>query len=242
MDGASQQVTPIAGFGAIAEVPGSAPLRRPSHERYARARSMLRPKIEAYRYAFEHPERDDEAPMTVHALRGNASKVERRKDVQARIAWLTRQDEDVLAAKRRRLEEFLWEIHEANYADFWTTRTAFERDEDGEILLDSEGKPRERTFQDIRMFGELPVEHQRLIESLKYTEKGRPILATYSKLEANKELRKLLGVNVADEERGQSEFDRMSDRELFTELARQAQELGVNVTLSYDGTPSARGA
>ena len=136
----------------------------------------------------------------------------------------------------------MWEIHEANYADFWTTREIDIRDEEGEVALDDAGNPRRRAVQDIRMFGELTVEHQRLIESLKYTEKGRPILSTYSKLEANKELRKLLGVNVADEERGQNEFDRMSDRELFTELARQAQELGVSVTLSYDGTASTRGA
>ena len=52
-----------------------------------------------------------------------------------------------------------------------------------------------------------------------------------SKLEANKELRKMLGLDKPVPR--QSEFERMSDADLINELAKQANELGVQIDLSY---------
>src|SRR5438128_2247689 len=56
-------------------IPGSRPLRKPAHERYARARSVLVPKAEAYRRAFGYVDREL-SPEEFHSMRGNASKLE----------------------------------------------------------------------------------------------------------------------------------------------------------------------
>ena len=237
MDGALQQDISPRQSREVAIESGSYPLRNDKHEKYARKRALLCPKIEAYRYAFDWPEDDPRAPA-MHALRGNASRLERRKDVAARIAYLSRDEEGNLRAKRRRLEEFLWAVHETNYAAFFETA-----EEplviDGETVLDNEtGKTVMRKTFRIRPFESLAPEQQHMIESLKFTEKGRPILSLYSKMQANTELRKLLGFNAAPEEDEGNDLRRLSDAQLFAELARQAQELGVNVTLTYDGAAS----
>lgn len=199
--------------------PGSLPLRNSRHERFARHRSMLMPKVEAYRAAgFESSSHHDAV--------GNASKLERKRAIIARVAWLCRQDEDILKAKRRRLEEFLWSIHEVNYADFFEPSERAETDAEGEetgyLIKEHSIKP----------FSELPPEHQHVIQSLKYTEKGRPVLEVYSKLQANMELRKMLGIGavVADSD---NEYSRLADVELIATLRREAAELGIDVDLTY---------
>lgn len=189
---------------ALAEIPGTRPLRNPAHERYARARSLLVPRVEAYREAGLGGE-------DYHADRGNAAKLERKTAVLDRIAFLTRQPEEVLAAKRARIEAFLWAAHETNYADFWKTENGHQR---------------------LRNFSELTDEQQRMIESLKFTEKGRPILSVYSKMQANIELRKLLGLGAQDRDDGE-DFDKMPDHELFAHIAREAKELGIDVEFTF---------
>jgi hypothetical protein len=198
---------------------GSLPLRNSKHERFARHRSMLMPKVEAYRAAgFES--------TTDHDALGNACKLERKKDIIARVAWLCRQDEDILKAKRRRLEEFLWNIHEVNYADFFEPHERAELDEDGEetgyLLKEHSLKP----------FSALPPEHQHVIQSLKYTEKGRPVLEMYSKLQANQELRKMLGIGAVVQD-SDNEYSRLADVELIATLRREAADLGIDVDLTY---------
>lgn len=230
----------FAGVGALpvpasASEPtlGSVVLRKPWHERYARARSLLRPKIEAYRYARGIEEQPGDTKEKIHAIRGNASKLERRKDVQARIAFLSRQDEEVLAAKRQRLEEFLWSVHEVDPADLWEIVESPKLDADGEPIIDENtGEAVMERHQRLRFMAELPEDVRRTVQSIKYTESGRPQVERYSAMQANQELRKLLGIGASTDRDG-NEFERMSDRELIGELSRQAQELGVNVTLSY---------
>jgi NADH dehydrogenase/NADH:ubiquinone oxidoreductase subunit G len=69
------------------------PLRREKHERYARLRAILTPKLQAAREAgFE--------TMTP----GNVAKLDRRKDVRARIAALCKMDEEIVRMKRERIE------------------------------------------------------------------------------------------------------------------------------------------
>jgi hypothetical protein len=199
--------------------PGSLPLRNPKHERFARHRSMLMPKVEAYRAAGYESASD-------HDALGNACKLERKQTVIARVAWLCRQDEDILKAKRRRLEEFLWNVHEINYADFFEVSDRPQVDEDGEetgYLI------REHTLKD---FATLSPDHQRVIQSLKYTEKGRPVLEMYSKLQANMELRKMLGIGAVAAD-GETEYSRLADVELIATLRREAAELGIDVDLTY---------
>ena len=233
-----ENTEPVAGvmantLPAIALDPAAAPLRNPRHERFARARSLLTPKLEAYRRAFWDDEREPTS-AELHALRGNASKLERNAKVAARIAYLARQDEDVLRAKRERLEEFLWLVHEANPADLWEIAEKEKTDGDGEAVFDVDGNPVMVRYQRLKFMSELPEDLQRTVQSIRYTESGRPQVERYSAMQANQELRKLLGIGAVSREIGDGELTRMSDAELIAELSRQANELGINVQLTYD--------
>ena len=191
-------------------IPGARPLRNPAHERYARERSLLLPRVEAYRLAglggTDH-----------HADRGNAAKLERKRAVLDRIAYLSRQPEEVLAANRARLEAFLWAAHETNYAEYFEAGS----------------------MSRLKPFSELSEDQQRMIESLKFTEKGRPILMLYSRMQANIELRKLLGIGRVERDDDEREFDRLGDAELFAEIAREAKELGIDVEFTFRANGSA---
>src|ERR1700684_661692 len=104
--------TAIATLESPVKIPGSSPLRKPEHERFCRLRAVLRPKGDAYRQA-------GLKATTDHAACGNASRLERRQDVADRIGYLSRQEDEILQAKRQRIEEFLWTVHESNVADLW---------------------------------------------------------------------------------------------------------------------------
>ncbi len=214
---------------AIPEIVGNRPLRNPAHERYARARSLLVPRVEAYRDAGLGGE-------DYHADRGNAAKLERKQVVLDRVAFLTRQPEEVLAAKRARIESFLWAAHETNYADFWKSVEVPEfvaiYDEDGDPTGQTAPTGRMVKRQQLRTFDELTDEQQRMIESLKFTEKGKPILSVYSRMQANIELRKLLGLGSAEKDEG-DEFGRLNDVELFAEIMREAKELGIDAEFTF---------
>jgi hypothetical protein len=53
--------------------------------------------------------------------RRNLFRIENKPVVAARIAWLSRQDEEELREKRKRLEELLWVGLYADRADFYET-------------------------------------------------------------------------------------------------------------------------
>jgi hypothetical protein len=78
--------------------PGSRALKNPKYERYSRLRAAALPRIQAYREVGWGSREDDAAYI-------NACRLERRPEIQDRIAWLTRQEEDLIAKKRRRIEE-----------------------------------------------------------------------------------------------------------------------------------------
>lgn len=202
--------------------PGSLPLRNPRHERYARFRAHLMPRAEAYRLAgFESEDH--------HAARGNGAKLERATKMIERIAYLSRQDEDVLRAKRERLEAFLWSVHETNYAEFFQLATRPVLDDEGEPIEDNDGNPVTYQFMDLKPFDQLSEDQQRMIQALNYTEKGRPKLELYSKMQANQELRKLLGIGVVTDE-AIDETQRMTTPQIISEL----QKMGVDVKLSLE--------
>ena len=78
----------------------------------------------------------------------------------------------------------------------------------------------------------MPAEVRHAIEAITVDEKGRLAAAKfYNKLQANAELRKMLGLDKPSQH--QNEYDRLSDAELVNELAKQANELGVQIDLSY---------
>jgi hypothetical protein len=81
----------------------SQPLRNEKHEHFARLRALLVPRLVAAREAGYNE-------MTV----GNAAKLDRRRDVRARIAALSGMDEQMIRDKRARIEARLTAVMESD--------------------------------------------------------------------------------------------------------------------------------
>jgi hypothetical protein len=222
---------------------GARPLRKPEHERYARHRALTIDKVAAYRLAMREKRERQDIPEPDYATdRGNAAKLERKRAIVERIAYLTRQDEELLREKRARIEGFLWAAHETNYADYFQTaeEPIFEPEigEDGKPTGKMVDSGKVRRYDRLRLFSELSPEQQRLIESLKWTEKGRPVLTVYTRSWANMELRKMLGIGPQPREPGDGEFSRLDDASLFAEIMREAKELGIDAEFTFKANGS----
>jgi hypothetical protein len=72
-----------------------------------------------------------------------------------------------------------------------------------------------------------------LIESITYTESGKPNLKLVSKEYCHRELRKMLGGDAKPAERA-NEFSNFNDAELLAELDRVANELGIQTASIID--------
>lgn len=218
-----------------AAIPGANPLRNPAHEGYARARALLVPRVEAYRRP--PPDGAGLGGEDYHADRGNAAKLERKRAVADRIAYFSRQDEEILKAKRAELESFWWGVKRADYADYFETIVEPilepEIGDDGKRTGKTVDTGRVHRYERLRSFSELTPEQRLRIESLKWTEKGRPILSVYSKTDAHDRLAKMLGIGPQVREPGDGEFSRLDDASLFAEIAREAKDLGVDVELTF---------
>jgi hypothetical protein len=89
--------------------------------------------------------------------------------------------------------------------------------------------PQRQVVRDLQQVPPEPCGHA--IDSISIDANGNATVKLANKLQANAELRKLLGI---DKQRPvDSEISRMSDAELVNELAKQANELGVQIDLSY---------
>jgi len=224
---AAEKGTSLVVAGEPKAAAGAKPLRNARHERYCQLRQLMRPKADAYRQAF-----DTEEGYKDHAANGNACKLERRPEVQDRINFLCRRDDDeTRLLKARRLEEMLWTIHEVNVADMWEMVEVEKRDGKGNPVLDVEGKPVMKLVQRPKPIHEMSEETQRAVEAITINEAGFVIPKPYSKLQANVELRKLLGIGTLSRDDG--DVGRLSDAELVAQLAQQAKELGIEIDLSY---------
>src|SRR5947208_15853861 len=82
--------------------PRSRALKNAKYEKYCRLRASAQPRIPAYREAGWETSDDDDAYS-------NACRLERRPGVRERIEYLSHQDEALIAVKRRRIEETLWQ-------------------------------------------------------------------------------------------------------------------------------------
>jgi hypothetical protein len=91
-------------------------------------RPVPQPRIPAYRQAGWETSDDD-------AAYSNACRLERRPGVRERIEYLSHQDEELIAEKRRRIEGQLWAIHEADIGDFFETVEVAKSDKDGKRRL-----------------------------------------------------------------------------------------------------------
>lgn len=204
------------------EAPGSRPLGNAKWERYAQERALCSSRMLAYRSAGFESEDD-------HAARGNAAKLERKASVSDRIAWLCRQEEDILRAKRLRLEQFKWNVWNADIGDYYVMVERPVFDKEGKPVLDIDGRQRMRMVQDVRPFADMTSEQRAVIQSLKYTDSGRPNLELIPKTWADVELRKQLGIGAAVRDEG-DEFSRMTREELAAFIARELRAIGSLMT------------
>src|SRR5262249_43928765 len=150
------------------------------------------------------------------------------------IEYLSRQEEDLIAEKRRRIEEQLWAIHAGNLADYFEPFDAIKRDYTGQPERTDEGALSVETRVRPKLLTDLPPELAALIEDITFDDKGRAIPKLYSKQAASKELRSMLNLSAKSEA---PDVTKLSDAELIETLARQARELGVSIDLSYDFGP-----
>ena len=187
---------------------GSLPLTVRKEELYARARSLNHTPNEAARlagYAAEHR---------------NGPKVEKRRRVQARIAWLMRQPEEVLNIAREELAAFLWRVHRRRVTDFYETVE--------EPILDKEGNDtgEVKRRQRMRPFSDLTPEQETCVEGVRYTE-GGPALSLYSAMQANVELRKLYGIGAVT--KGEDDRSQMSLEALTGRIAETLRAVGLGI-------------
>jgi hypothetical protein len=209
----------------VVSLPGSRPLSNARHEHYCRLRSLLWPKAQALREAGMRAVKNHDAVS-------NATRLERRQDVCDRIAFLVRQEEEVLAEKRKRIEEMLWAIHEANIGDLWETYEATKVGKDGKAEIDEAGKMLTLRKQRPRLLSDLSPDLCKVIENVDIDAKGNVIPRLYSKLQANRELRQMLIIG-GRKDRPETDVSRLSDAELIQQLADQAKELGIEIDLNY---------
>lgn len=206
----------------LTELPGSHPLSKFEHEQYAKERSFG-------------------TAITIAAERaglsrrsGAGSKLEQNEAVRERIGFLTAQVKEVLDEKRRRLEERQWLWHDVDIHDFYEVVDEPAYDRKGELMLDADGNPIMRKHNRLKPLSSIPVELRACIESLTYTESGRPILKLYNKSDANRELRKINGIDAPRLGDDVDPAMRLDDAKFFQMLAREAAELGVDVKMTFE--------
>jgi len=185
---------------------------------------LPQPRAQAYREAGWHSKKDNDAYA-------NACRIERRAGVRERIENLSHQAEERIVEKRRKLEEQLWAVHEANFQDYFEQFAEPVTDKSGNPVTDENGAPLSRVRERPRLLTELPPELAALIEDVTVDKRGRAIPRLYNKLQASKELRAML--NIGRQEERATDLSRLSDAELVQQLAEQAKALGVEVNLNY---------
>jgi hypothetical protein len=143
----------------------------------------------------------------------NACRFERRPEIRDRITFLTQQEEDLVLEKRRRIEETLWSMHEADIGDYFETY-----ENDGKVIE----RPKRLT--------DLPPEIRKNIEKITIDGRGRTVPQLCSKLAASQELRKMLNIGRTED---RNDLARLSDAELIAQLSDTAKQLGVEINLNY---------
>jgi hypothetical protein len=204
-------------------VPGSRRLKAQRWEQYARHRASALNRINAYRKVYGDDYSDRVAAQSGYRL-------ETRRSIRDRIEYLTRMAEDRIAEKRARIEQQLWDIHEADPADFFEHYEGYRRGHDGQPEHDSDGNKIKENRQRPKLLSDISPENRKLIEDLQPDGRGRLIPKLYSKSQANKELRAMLNFGRSSD---QADITKLSDQELISTLAQQAKELGINIDLKY---------
>ena len=90
-----------------------------------------------------------------------------------------------------------------------------------------------KTVTQLKPLEKLSATERRMIESITYTESGKPNLKLVSKEYAHRELRRMIGGDKEQANQGVGgTFSSYTDAELFAELGRLANQLGIKMTLT----------
>lgn len=212
----------------------SLPLRE-KEERFARLYAVGVPALECARAAGYRWNGSCEGNAA------NARRLAQRPKIRARIAYLREnRDKEIREELRRITEQRLMLWHETDIGDYYEEREEPFTDPKGNPVLDGEGIPVMRIVQRLKPFSELTREQRRAVESLTYTERGRPNLKLHSAFDANRDLRKMNGLDTPlspDQQKSESE---MSDDEALINLAKTVAALA-NKIANIDESQTNRG-
>src|SRR6516164_4609692 len=165
------------------------PLKHPKYEVFARQRALNQSPLIAGQIA------------GLNCDRRNLFRIEKKPAIAARIAWLSRQDEEAVREKRNRLEQFLWDGLLADRADFYETLEIPITDRNGNAVLERNGEPYTKIVTQLKPLEKLTEQQRCLIETITYTESGKPNLKLVSKEYCHRELRKMIGGDAQPGER-----------------------------------------
>lgn len=200
--------------------PGRLPLKRATWEAYAKCRVML----------FAHPaEAARQAGLKDGC--GALTRLERNPEIQARMAFLSRQEKEIVAEVRESLLRDLFLINGHDPGDFFEVRETV-------VGYRKNGDPIIREAQLPKYFRDMTREQRRCVESYAVTESGKPNLKLHSILESNREIRKMLGLDkpVTQSSEAEADFVNMTLGEQLAVIERQISDLRKNgLMLTHDG-------
>jgi len=107
-------------------------------------------------------------------------------------------------------------------------------DRNGVPIVDRNGLPKTKTVTQLKPLEKLSATERRMIETITYTESGKPNIKLVSKEYAHRELRKMIGGDAEPDQQRANELSGYSDAELMAEIGRLANDLQVNVTLTIE--------
>lgn len=169
-------------------------LKNPQYDRFACELAELKPAIEAYKAA----------GFTPH--RGNANRLAKRPEIQARVRELIEEAAEFSDIRRSRVLVEIDRVGRANLIDF------FER-----VCVGKDEKGAERYEIRLRDITQLPRHLTAALAGLEWDETGRPKIKLHDKNQANFALLKYLGALPGDD------GDRRGDTNIFNLLTLEDQ-------------------
>jgi hypothetical protein len=118
----------------------------------------------------------------------NAQRMVQNARIKARVAYLTRAEEEVIREQRAMILERQWLWHDYDVADFYEV-VSEPLMRDGEVVIGDDGHPIMRQVQRLKPLDALSPAQRQCIDA------SAPSLRLVNKVEANRDLRKLLGLD-----------------------------------------------
>jgi hypothetical protein len=192
--------------------PGSVPLKRATWEAYAKARAQL----------FAHPAEAARRAGLKDGC-GALTRLERNREIQRRIAYLSRQEKEIAAEVRESILRDMFVVLNHDPGDFFEVRDAV-------VGYRRNGDPIIREAQLPKYFRDMTREQRMAVESYTVTESGKPNLKLHSRLEVARDLGKMLNIGAQA-----SGDDSATPRKMLTSsIVSELLQLGVEVKLSAE--------